>query len=30
MARPIRIHHPGAIYHVANRGYERKELLHRG
>ncbi len=27
MARPLRIHYPGAVYHVTARGHERRSLF---
>jgi len=27
MARPLRIEYPGALYHVTNRGNERKPIF---
>jgi len=27
MARPLRIEFPGAVYHITNRGNERKEIF---
>jgi REP element-mobilizing transposase RayT len=27
MARPLRIEYPGALYHITNRGNERKSIF---
>ena len=28
MARPLRIEYPGAVYHVINRGNDRRRVFH--